>query len=136
MRANMVIAISTSLAMLSAAVAADTPVPNTPIVRKPLLTAVIDHEKNVQRVEVKEIEFKPNQKTGLHLHPCPVIGYIVEGTITFQVEGQETQILKAGDAFYEPANTDILRFDAGDKKAIFVVSYLLGKDDHEIIKMR
>jgi len=107
----------------------------SPIIRKPLLTALIDGEKTIQRVEIKEINFAAQQKTGLHLHPCPVVGYIVEGTVTFQVDGQAVQSLKAGDAFYEPANTKILRFDANDDKVKFIAYYLLGKDDHDLIKM-
>jgi hypothetical protein len=60
----------------------------------------------------------------------------LEGEIAFQIEGQPEKILKAGDALFEPANTRILRFDnVGPGKAKFVASYLLGKDDHELIKM-
>jgi quercetin dioxygenase-like cupin family protein len=108
---------------------------SSPIVRKPLLSAPIDGGRTVDRVEIKEIEFSAHQKTGLHLHPCPVVGYIVEGTVTFQVEGQAIRTLRAGDAFYEPANTKILHFDANDAKVKFVAHYLLGKDESELIKM-
>ncbi len=108
----------------------------SPIVRKALLTAPIEGSKVVERVEIKEIEFSALQKAGLHLHPCPVVGNVVEGEIAFQIEGQPEKILKAGDAFFEPANTRILRFDnVGPGKAKFVAFYLLGKDDHELIKM-
>jgi quercetin dioxygenase-like cupin family protein len=105
------------------------------IVRKPLLTAVLGEEKSVAKVEVKAIEFSPHQKTGLHLHPCPVVGYIAEGEVSFQVEGQAVQILKAGDAFFEPANTRIVHFDALERPVKFIAYYLMGKKDHELIRM-
>ena len=105
------------------------------IIRKPLLTAsAID--KFVKRVEIKEINFKPGQQTGLHLHPCPVTGYIAEGNCTFQVKGQPVQNLKAGDAFYEPANTHIEHFDnaSATEPMKFIAFYLMG-DESELIKM-
>lgn len=105
------------------------------IVRKPLLTALIDSQKTVDRVEVKELRFSAQQKSGLHLHPCPVIGYIAEGTILFQAEGQPAEVLKGGDAFFEPANTKIIHFDAQDQPVKFIAYYLLGEDDHELIQM-
>jgi quercetin dioxygenase-like cupin family protein len=105
------------------------------IVRKPLLTAPIEGQKLVSRVEINEIKFAAHQKTGLHLHPCPVVGYIAEGTILFQAEGQSAKALEAGAAFYEPANTKIVHFDnQGEQPAKFIAYYLLGRDDHELIR--
>ena len=45
--------------------------------------------------------------------------------------------MKAGDAFYEPANTKILRPDnpSGEESASFVAFYLLDSADHDFIKM-
>ncbi|MGI5501337.1 cupin domain-containing protein [Lentzea sp. CA-135723] len=37
-----------------------------------------------------------------HRHPGPVYGYVVEGAILFQLEGQPERTLKAGEAFFEP----------------------------------
>lgn len=104
------------------------------IVRKLLLTANIAGTKAVDRVEIREITFAPGEKTGAHLHPCPIVGYIASGGVILQVEGQEPQQLNAGDAFFEPANTKILRFDAIDQPTKFIAYYLLGKDDKELIR--
>jgi len=130
MRKFLMTAVLSAGGIAGTGLAADSP---DAIVRKPLLTAQIGG-KSVERVEVKEIEFSPAQKTGIHLHPCPVVGYIVSGSVAFQVEGQPEQTLHAGDAFYEPANTRILRFDAVERQTRFIASYLLGKDDHELIR--
>jgi quercetin dioxygenase-like cupin family protein len=100
------------------------------IVRKPLLSVLLD-DKNVTSVEVREIKFEPGQETGRHRHPCPVFGYIVEGTAVLQVEGQPEQRLAAGEAFYEPAGA-AMRFDnaSSDLPLKFICYYLLeGKQD-------
>lgn len=105
------------------------------IIRKPLLTAS-PINKMVKKTEIKEIIFKPLQETGLHLHPCPVVGYIAEGTCKFQVQGGPLQILKAGDAFFEPANTPMEHFNnASDTLPLkFICFYLMG-DEKEVIEM-
>ena len=105
------------------------------LVRKSLTTAVIG-QKNVERVEVREVELAAGQQAGLHLHPCPVVGYVVAGAIRFQIAGHPEQILRAGEAFYEPAHARIAHFDATpDGPAKFVACYLLGKDEGALIEM-
>jgi quercetin dioxygenase-like cupin family protein len=74
------------------------------IMRKALLTAALDSPKTTQRVEIKQIDFSPGQATGLHNHPCPVLGYIARGSVNFQVEGEALKTLHEGDAFFEPPN--------------------------------
>jgi quercetin dioxygenase-like cupin family protein len=105
------------------------------IVRKKILLAQFP-VRNVSSVDVREINFSPNQKTGRHQHPIPVMGYIVSGTVLFEVEGQPLKILHAGDAFYEPANTTIAHFDnqSGTEPLKFVAYYLLNGET-ELIKM-
>jgi hypothetical protein len=50
----------------------------------------------------------------------------VEGEITFQIDGQPETNLKQGDAFFEPANRRVFRFDnTGPGRAKFVAFYLL-----------
>jgi quercetin dioxygenase-like cupin family protein len=107
------------------------------IYRKPLLTAVLEQAKNVGKVEIKEIVFQPSQKTGLHCHPCPVVGYVAEGTVAFQIEGAEEKTLRAGDAFFEPPNVKILRFNnASNSKGMkFIAFYLLDAGEDELIRM-
>ena len=100
------------------------------IVRKQLLSVPFEN-KNVTSVEVREINFEPGQETGRHLHPCPVLGYIVEGEAVVQVEGQPENHLSAGDAFYEPEGV-VMRFDnaSAERPLRFICYYLLnGKQD-------
>lgn len=107
------------------------------VVRKELLTAAIAGRKDVSRVEIKQIELAPSQRTGLHRHPCPVVGYVAHGSVRFQVDGQPAQLLAAGSAFFEPAGAKVVQFDnaSSDAPATFVAFYLLGADDQKIIEM-
>jgi quercetin dioxygenase-like cupin family protein len=107
------------------------------IYRKPLYTAVLEQAKRVGKVEIKEIVFQPSQKTGLHYHPCPVVGFIAEGTVSFQIDGGEERTLRAGDAFFEPPNVKILKFDnASDSKGMkFIAFYLLDVSEEQLIEM-
>ncbi|KAB8143131.1 cupin domain-containing protein [Chloroflexia bacterium SDU3-3] len=104
--------------------------------RQHLLTAALAEERAVERVEVVEVTLAPRQAAGLHLHPCPVVGCVLAGSIRVQVEGQPAQVLGPGDAFYEPADTPVPHFDnLGDEPARFVACYLLGAGQHELIRM-
>jgi NAD(P)H-dependent FMN reductase/quercetin dioxygenase-like cupin family protein len=109
--------------------------PDDPVVRTPLLTASIAGTKTVERVEVKRIRMEPGLASGLHLHPCPVIGIVTEGSVLFHVKGEEARVLRPGDAFFEPANVEVPHFDALERGATFVAHYLLGPGESELIRM-
>ncbi len=105
------------------------------ITRRPLLSAALKN-KTVTAVDVREIVFEPGQETGLHKHPCPVFGYIAEGEAVLEVKGQSLQQLPVGSAFYEPAETVILRFDnaSSANRMRFICFYLL-EGQQELIEM-
>jgi quercetin dioxygenase-like cupin family protein len=72
----------------------------------------IDQERIVQRMPALdgknltatliEVTYPPGVGSDPHLHPCPVIGYVIEGTIESQVRGQPAASYTAGQTFYEP----------------------------------
>ena len=108
---------------------------DTPIVREPLLATDLDGTPAIERVRGARIALAPGQATGRHHHPCPVVGYVAAGTIHFQIEGQPERILKSGDAFHEPADARIARFDnASDtERAVFVAFYLQPPGEDRLI---
>ncbi len=105
------------------------------IEREPLLKAALS-ERSINGVDVRRISFGPGQQTGRHLHPCPVVGYIVHGTAILEIEGKPEQTLPAGSAFYEPAESVIVRFDnaSASEPMTFIAFYLLN-GDQELITM-
>jgi quercetin dioxygenase-like cupin family protein len=113
--------------------------PNTvpTITRKALLSALLAGNTSIERVEIKEIELAPGQRAGLHRHPCNVVGYIAHGTIVYEVEGQPAKVLNVGDAFHEPENARVVRFDnsSDTAPAKFIAFYLLGSGESRLIEM-
>jgi quercetin dioxygenase-like cupin family protein len=51
------------------------------------------------------VELGPNMDAAKHTHPGPETGYIVEGEITLNVDGQPPKLLKVGDSYYVPSGT-------------------------------
>jgi len=51
-----------------------------------------------------EIAYGPGEASTPHRHPCAVVGYVVEGSLRSEVEGQPERIYKAGESFYEAPN--------------------------------
>lgn len=125
-----------SLALIAAIffIAMTIPSPAQPA-RKDLLTAVLARQ-NVSKVEIKLVTMPAGQAAPKHVHPCPVVGYIVSGRVRFTMEGEETQILRAGDAFYEPKNKVILQFDndATDEPLTFIACYLK-EENEDLVKL-
>lgn len=51
-----------------------------------------------------EVAYAPGGSSAPHRHPCPVIGYVLEGAIRSQVRGEPDSIYHAGESFYEAPN--------------------------------
>lgn len=86
-----------------------------------LLSAQFE-KRNVVQIELGDFHFKPGQVAPVHTHKAPAVGYVTKGSIIYQVEGEREQILREGDAFYEPVGPRILRFDnaSATQEAIFI----------------
>lgn len=93
-------------------------------------------KREVSSIKIVEIEFQAGQKAPLHEHPCPIIGQIVSGTCLVQIEGEEPQILKSGDTFYEPAETPIIHFDNySETEPMKFIAYYLTNGEEELIQI-
>ena len=64
-----------------------------------------DHNLSVpERHAVQALaEFVPGGAAGRHTHPGEELGYVVEGTLRLEVDGQPPRTLNAGDAFFVEA---------------------------------
>ncbi len=56
------------------------------------------------KISVLEVSYAPAGASPVHSHPCPVIGYVVEGSIRTRVKGQPEKIYHVGETFYEAPN--------------------------------
>ena len=52
-----------------------------------------------------EVTYGPGGASPPHSHPCPVIGYVVEGALRTQVKGEAERTYAAGESFYEAPNS-------------------------------
>ena len=84
---------------------------------------------NKLSVTLVEVNYGPGESSTPHSHPCPVIGYVVEGTFRTQVKGEPEAIYKAGESFYEaPNGVHLVSANASDKEpakflALFVCDH-------------
>jgi quercetin dioxygenase-like cupin family protein len=69
--------------------------------------------------------------SGPHRHSGPVFGYVVEGEILFELEGERPYPVKAGEAFWEPG-FEVVHYQAAnlrtDIASKFVVLMLCAPD--------
>jgi quercetin dioxygenase-like cupin family protein len=69
--------------------------------------------------------------SGPHRHSGPVFGYVLEGEILFELEGEPPYPIKAGEAFWEPG-FDVVHYRAAnlrtDIASRFVVFMLCAPD--------
>jgi quercetin dioxygenase-like cupin family protein len=73
------------------------------------------------KATIVEVRYGPGESSPAHSHPCPVIGYVIEGALRTQVQGEPAVVYHAGQSFYEnpdqghlvsanASRTDSLRF--------------------------
>lgn len=56
-----------------------------------------------QEVLLVKVEIAPGASTGRHSHPGVETGYVVEGEVVMQVEGEAPRRLAPGDSYLVPA---------------------------------
>lgn len=82
------------------------------------------------RVRVVEVTYAPGGANASHTHPCPVIGYVLQGALRMRVNDGPETIFHAGDTFYEGAG-DIHQTSANasaTEPARFLASFLCDRD--------
>jgi quercetin dioxygenase-like cupin family protein len=75
---------------------------------------------------VVEVNYGAGEFSKPHSHPCPVIGYVLEGAIRTQVKGEDEHIYKVGEAFYEaPNGIHQVSANASDKEPARFLAYFV-----------
>ncbi|MEV1055059.1 cupin domain-containing protein [Streptomyces sp. NPDC049887] len=62
------------------------------------------------------VEFPPGDPgTPPHRHLGPAFGYVVEGEMVFELEGEPERVVRAGEAFWEPGG-DVIHYQDGNHR--------------------
>jgi len=60
------------------------------------------------------VEFPPGDPgTPPHRHSGPAFGYVLEGEMLFELEGEAPRVIKAGETFWEPGG-DVIHYQDGN----------------------
>lgn len=70
------------------------------VTRENLLYLHLNEKPTLSNIVVERIVIPKGGKADYHLHPCPVFGYVVSGNLLFQIDGQASQYMKAGEETY------------------------------------
>jgi quercetin dioxygenase-like cupin family protein len=69
------------------------------------------------------LELAPGGQVGRHVHPVPLFAYILEGTLTVEVEGHGTRTFRAGEGFVDVVNLWHNGRNLGDRPVRFLVVF-------------
>jgi quercetin dioxygenase-like cupin family protein len=62
------------------------------------------------------VQFPPGDPgTPPHRHPGPAFGYVLEGEMLFELEGEPERVIRAGEAFWEPGG-DVIHYQDGNNR--------------------
>src|SRR5438094_8408859 len=69
------------------------------------------------------VEWEPGDPgTPPHRHPGPAFGYVLEGEMVFELEGEPPRVVRAGEAFWEPGG-DVIHYQDGNNRADIPVRF-------------
>ena len=110
--------------LLAATVAALSAVPAQGSAPAPFSHALEPLDGSHLKVTVVEVRYGPGESSPPHSHPCPVIGYVIEGSLRTQVRGEPEAVYTAGQAFYEAANgAHVISANASTDKPVRFLAY-------------
>jgi quercetin dioxygenase-like cupin family protein len=75
-------------------------------------------------IEVMFVEIKPGGQSGRHRHPVPTLVYVMEGTLTVELDDESRHKCQAGNAVLEVINTWHNARNMGRKSLKLLVIYL------------
>ena len=72
-------------------------------------------------------EFQPGATVGAHTHPGEEAGYVLEGTLVFEIAGKPPVTLKVGETFFAPSGTVHNATNKGTARARVLATYIVEK---------
>jgi quercetin dioxygenase-like cupin family protein len=80
-----------------------------------------------KRAAMALIEFAPGAVAPKHTHPGDELIYVLEGSVTLEIDGQPARLMQAGDTFLIPAGAVHLGRNPGGVTARAVSTFVLDK---------
>lgn len=82
------------------------------------------------QITAVEVKYAPGELSPQHSHPCPVVGYVVEGAYRMQVKGETEKIFRAGESFYEaPNGIHLISANASSTEPVKFIAYFVCDHD-------
>jgi quercetin dioxygenase-like cupin family protein len=97
--ANVRTAVSAVLVCAAGFIAGSASGAQEPAVKRTVLQRTDARAKPQQEVIVVNVELEPGARTGRHRHHGTELGYIMEGEVVLERDGQAVATLKAGQSF-------------------------------------
>lgn len=71
------------------------------------------------------VEFPPGDPgTPPHRHSGPAFGYVLEGEMRFELEGESERVVRPGETFWEPGG-DVIHYQDGNNRADAPVRFVV-----------
>ncbi|OHU28582.1 cupin [Mycobacteroides chelonae] len=115
------------LATLAAACGSSTPVSEpAPLSR----TDLQRHDLSIPGREALQtrVDFQPGATAARHKHLGEEIIYVLKGTLVYDIDGQGSQSVTAGDVLFVPAETFHSVRNIGDDEGSELATYIVDKD--------
>ncbi|MDV2079554.1 cupin domain-containing protein [Marinobacter xestospongiae] len=126
----------TRLLPLTLLLCASTAWSDAPFSREDKMLQPLPEHHTAGYIKSQRIEMAVGTTAPAHQHPVPTFGVVNQGQVEFQLQGQAPVILRAGDTFYEPPHTTVLKFGAhGEQRAAFTVFYLLDSEGDDTVSL-
>jgi len=75
---------------------------------------------------IVEVAYPPGGVNTAHRHPCPVVGYVLEGAVRMQVKGQPERIYQPGETFSEtPSDVHVVSANASQDAPARFLAYFV-----------
>jgi quercetin dioxygenase-like cupin family protein len=89
-------------------------------------------QQDLEGVAGKEIimyhaEISPGGMAGRHTHPGPELAYVLEGTLIFELDGQPSVTLKAGESVHVPAQQIHNAKNGSTTAPVKVIVFMVGE---------
>ena len=87
-------------------------------------------------VTVLDLTFPPAIPSPKHIHSGFVLGYVLEGSFRFQVEGEQERVLSTGEVFFEPPGAvHLASASASATKPVRILALAFGQKGKELTRL-